>query len=234
MVGEDRVLGPSGARDSSTGLVRNSDSNVRSGLLDAIRAESFAQGVSPSRRRELSCGQVSILSFVSSLRPSAVALAYEADLSTKEAQTCALPWIPDAHENACRPPCSNAAAERIAHGSHPERVTVRQKRRRLSRSAEFDRTGRRIGVEQVPRPLRLSASGGCRERRRRRSDQRLGVSVGRRVGGAVVRNRGEAVASPGILGGGATGVRDHDYVIVARPDTAALAEREASWFERAT
>ena len=110
-------------------------------------------------------------------------------------------------------------------------MTVRQKRRRLSRSAEFDRVYRH-GESASSRYLVLYAfprQADAENAEGERSDQRLGVSVGRRVGGAVVRNRGEAVASPGILGGGATGVRDHDYVIVARPDTAALAEREASW-----
>jgi ribonuclease P protein component len=66
-----------------------------------------------------------------------------------------------------------------------------------------------------------------------RSDQRLGVSVGRRVGGAVVRNRVKRLlrqafweVAPPVSG-------DHDYVIVARPDTAALAEREGvAGFER--
>ena len=53
---------------------------------------------------------------------------------------------------------------------------------------------------------------------------RLGVSVGRRVGSAVVRNRIKRLVRdafwslPGLP-------PDHDYVVVARPDVAGLAER---------
>ena len=57
-------------------------------------------------------------------------------------------------------------------------------------------------------------------------DPRLGVSVGRRVGGAVERNRMKRLLREafwehaGDLPGG------HDFVIVARPEAAALAEAE--------
>jgi ribonuclease P protein component len=64
-------------------------------------------------------------------------------------------------------------------------------------------------------------------------DKRLGVSVGRRVGSAVVRNRVKRLLREGFwsledrLGAG------HDYVVVARPDASELAEREGEQgFER--
>jgi ribonuclease P protein component len=66
-----------------------------------------------------------------------------------------------------------------------------------------------------------------------RSDQRLGVSVGRRVGGAVVRNRVKRLLRQAFWAVAPPVSEDHDYVIVARPDTAALAEREGvAGFER--
>jgi ribonuclease P protein component len=58
------------------------------------------------------------------------------------------------------------------------------------------------------------------------SDQRLGVSVGRRVGGAVVRNRVKRLLREAFWSVVPPESGDHDYVIVARPDTADLAERE--------
>jgi ribonuclease P protein component len=94
----------------------------------------------------------------------------------------------------------------------------RGRRRRLSRSAEFDRVyregrshaNRYLVVHSFPRPD--DAEG-----------PRLGVSVGRKVGGAVERNRVKRLlrdafwASAGKLPDG------HDFVVVARPDAGELA-----------
>lgn len=94
----------------------------------------------------------------------------------------------------------------------------RGRRQRLSRSAEFDRVFRE-GRSHASRQLVLYAfPNGERE-----GEPRLGVSVGRKVGGAVQRNRVKRVlreafwALSGDLPGG------HDFVIVARPDAAAFA-----------
>ena len=113
---------------------------------------------------------------------------------------------------------------------------MRQKRRRLSRSAEFDRVYR-DGESVANRYLVLYAFPRQDPGETRSEDvdaeQRLGVSVGRRVGGAVVRNRVKRLLRQAFWSVATPVTSDHDYVIVARPDTAALAEREGvTGFER--
>ena len=113
---------------------------------------------------------------------------------------------------------------------------MRQKRRRLSRSAEFDRVYRH-GESASSRYLVLYAfprqSSGEDVANGDGLDQRLGVSVGRRVGGAVVRNRVKRLLREAFWSAVPPASGDHDYVIVARPDTAGLAEREGvAGFER--
>jgi ribonuclease P protein component len=113
---------------------------------------------------------------------------------------------------------------------------VRQKRRRLSRSAEFDRvyrhgesvSNRYLVLYAFPRQVPEPAGDDPDQ-----SDQRLGVSVGRRVGGAVVRNRVKRLLRQAFWSVVPPASGDRDYVIVARPDTAGLAEREGvAGFER--
>jgi ribonuclease P protein component len=95
----------------------------------------------------------------------------------------------------------------------------RRRRRRLSRSGEFDRVYRE-GRSHANRYLVVYAFPRPGED----GDPRLGVSVGRKLGGAVERNRvkrmlGEAFwAAAGELAPG------HDFVIVARPDAGQLAD----------
>ncbi len=59
-----------------------------------------------------------------------------------------------------------------------------------------------------------------------RQGLRLGVSVGRRVGGAVERNEVKRLLREAFWSLGEALPDDHDYVIVARPDCGALVGRE--------
>jgi ribonuclease P protein component len=95
----------------------------------------------------------------------------------------------------------------------------RGRRQRLSRSAEFDRVFRE-GRSHASRHLIVYAFPNEESG----EEPRLGVSVGRKVGGAVQRNRvkrllREAFRSlaPELPGG-------HDFVVVARPDAAQFAQ----------
>ena len=62
---------------------------------------------------------------------------------------------------------------------------------------------------------------------------RLGVSVSRKVGGAVERNAVKRALTRGLLGRSRTCPPSHDFVLVARPDVAGLVEREGTDGRRA-
>lgn len=91
---------------------------------------------------------------------------------------------------------------------------------RLSRSADFERAYRR-GRSVANRYLVLYAFPASEH-----DAPRLGVSVGRRVGGAVVRNRVKRLLREAFRARADELEAGHDYVAVARPDAAELAERE--------
>jgi ribonuclease P protein component len=99
----------------------------------------------------------------------------------------------------------------------------RPRRRRLSRSAEFDRVYRQ-GRSKANRFLVLYAfpreDGG--------DGPRLGVSVSRRVGGAVDRTRVKRVLREAFWQEAERLPEGSDYVVVARPEAKALAEREGT------
>ena len=95
------------------------------------------------------------------------------------------------------------------------------KRRRLSRSAEFERVYRQ-GRSKGNRFLVLYAF----PREEDEDGPRLGLSVGRRVGGAVDRTRVKRVLREAFWQEAERLPDGSDYVVVARPESLGLTERE--------
>jgi ribonuclease P protein component len=107
----------------------------------------------------------------------------------------------------------------------------RPARRRLSRSAEFERVYRQ-GRSKGNRFLVLYAfpreepDGRASEPADAEAGPRLGLSVSRRVGGAVERSRVKRVLREAFWAEAERLPEGSDYVVVARPEAGPLAERE--------
>jgi ribonuclease P protein component len=99
------------------------------------------------------------------------------------------------------------------------------RRRRLSRSAEFERVYRQgrsksnrfLVLYAFPREAAEPADG---------EGPRLGLSVSRRVGGAVDRTRVKRCLREAFWAEAERMPAGSDYVVVARPDARELAERD--------
>ena len=102
------------------------------------------------------------------------------------------------------------------------------KRRRLSRSAEFERVYRQ-GRSKANRFFVLYVFPRAGEDARPDDDgPRLGLSVSRRVGGAVERTRVKRVLREAFWEEARRLPEGSDYVVVARPEALGLAEREGT------
>jgi ribonuclease P protein component len=96
------------------------------------------------------------------------------------------------------------------------------KRRRLSRSAEFERVYRQ-GRSKGNRFLVLYAFPRAEDEG---DGSRLGLSVSRKVGGAVDRARVKRCLREAFWAEAERLPEGSDYVVVARPDARELAERD--------
>jgi ribonuclease P protein component len=109
-------------------------------------------------------------------------------------------------------------------------MAERRKRGRLSRSGDFDRVyrdgrshaNRFLVLYSFPRSAEAPTPADAQQ-------TRLGISVSKKVGGAVERTAVKRALREAFWGiGEETLPTDHDFVLVARPDSAGLVEREGT------
>jgi ribonuclease P protein component len=112
-------------------------------------------------------------------------------------------------------------------------MAERRKRGRLSRSGDFDRVyrdgrshaNRFLVLYTFPRSGDVAHTDDADDS----NQTRLGISVSRKVGGAVERNAVKRALREAFWAIGEDSLpADHDFVLVARPDSAGLVEREGT------
>jgi len=147
----------------------------------------------------------------------------EAHVSAEEAQARPRARVSCAHAHARRAPHAQAPPRQGAKA--PVELTVSgsvtpRTSKRLSRSAEFERVYRN-GRSTANRHLVLYAFPTTTT-----TGPRLGLSVSRKVGGAVQRNRLKRLLREAFSRAESELRPDQDVVLVARPAARELAERE--------
>ena len=152
-------------------------------------------------------------------------VSHETHLPAEEAQAVQDSWFPGADAHAQRPTHAQAASREGSQAAHslmrrPAGSPSRARRGRLSQSADFDRVlrqGRSHGGRELVLHVFPRASAGS---------TRLGLSVSRKVGGAVERNRVKRLLREAFTCEGERLPPGTDVVLVARRDIRELAERE--------
>jgi ribonuclease P protein component len=152
-------------------------------------------------------------------------VSYETHLPAEKAQASAHSWFPrpdadargsnDAQASPREGPQATDGLMRPAPGARP-----RPGRGRLSRSADFDRVFRN-GRSHAGREFVLYVFPRGEE-----GPSRLGLSVSRKVGGAVDRNKVKRLVREAFSQEGASLPAGTDAVVVARHDARSLADRE--------
>jgi ribonuclease P protein component len=122
--------------------------------------------------------------------------------------------------SAASPDDSGEAAPALPHLRR-----TKPRRGRLSRSAEFDRVYRQ-GRSVANRWLVLYAFPRAEAGRLDASVPRLGLSVSRKVGGAVDRNRVKRLVREAFDVAAGRLPADQDFVVVARPAARELAQQQ--------